>query len=132
MRLHTAAVTAGLAGGVLCINGWGSDGLSPRQTSSGDYSAMVYGDYARNPTTAPTQLPRPVSVPIRIAIIQAGDVSPPQSMVDQLHSHVDLFSDVEALPEIRDVPVSFARFRNGSVDSVAQPQIGRMLQATVD
>src|SRR5271156_5553633 len=104
MRCGTAAVAVGLGVAILCGSGCDSDGLSPRETRSEDYSALVYSGYPPNEAEgeAITSAPAVVHGPISVAIVQAGEVSPPQTLLDGLAVHRELFSRVEGLPEMID------------------------------
>ena len=139
MRLGTAIVAAA----VLCGGGCVSDGLSPRQTSTQDYSTLVYSGYpagAGGDGIATTQsaakdagmlvAEKPVQIhgPISVAIVQAGEISPPQGMIDELQARGELFSRVQGLPEVRAIPIAGAW--RGRADG--QSAIGLMRQASLD
>src|SRR5580658_7067207 len=118
MRYDAAAVAAGLGAAIAC-SGCVSDGLSPRETHSQDYSALVYSGYPTNGEAATGAAGATVGAaigalhgPISVAIVQAGEVSPPQTMLDELQRHRELFSRVEGLPELTSDDGSAAQWRS--------------------
>jgi hypothetical protein len=67
--------------------------------------------------------------------VQAGEVSPPQAMLDELAAHRELFSRVEGLLEIRDdaaLATLWRSAREPEVIAAAQSAISRMRQAALD
>jgi hypothetical protein len=142
MRLKSAIVAAA----VLCGGGCVSDGLSPRQTSTQDYSTLVYSGYpaaASGGGIAATQSvakdvgvlvgekPVEIHAPISLAIVQAGEISPPQGMIDELQARGELFSRVQGLPEARAIPIAGA-WRGRADGQSTQGAIGLMRQASLD
>jgi hypothetical protein len=89
----------------LVCGGCASDGLSPREDSTNNLSATVYPQQPAaesSVTVAGSKLTvapaKPIDVPIRVGVVQTGDVAPPQSMLDGFRKHKELFGLVEPLP----------------------------------
>jgi len=133
-------MVAGLGAAILC-SGCDSDGLSPRETHSEDYSALVYSGYPLYgaESAAITGAPSLVHGPISVAIVQAGEVSPPQTMLDDMEGHRELFSRVEGLPEMTSDDGSPAQGQPQAPSDLAaartaveQSSVSRMRQAALD
>jgi hypothetical protein len=109
MRSNIKAAMAVL--GLVC-GGCASDGLSPREDSTHNLSAAVYESPADSPATQPTNLAvlgaDAPALPIRVGVVQIGEVAPPESMLKAFAARADLFSVVEPMPGI---------FNDGTCDS---------------
>jgi len=98
LRLASAAPLALtlLLGG--CLPNYG---LSPRETRGNDYSTLIYEGL---PLASTTRESSPIipALPMKIGVIQAGEVAPPPSVLKILAAKTSLLSRVEALPGIYD------------------------------
>jgi hypothetical protein len=103
MRPHSFYLAIALAGAGIGFGGCDSDGLSPRETQSQNYSSYVYSQFNGDALVLPTTRPE-IRGPITVTVIQAGEVAPPRAMLDELQSHQALFARVESLPGIFDPP----------------------------
>jgi len=102
MRARTKSVLALLA--VVC-GGCGSDGLSPHEQNGQDLSKAVYQqpDDLMDQTAAmgskmTIAAPPIITLPMRVGVVQMGEVAPPQAMLEAFRKRTDLFTDVEPLP----------------------------------
>ncbi|MBF0384431.1 MAG: hypothetical protein HQL27_01030 [Candidatus Omnitrophica bacterium] len=73
-----------------------STGLSLREKGSFNYSNFIYGLYNRNDSKA--EAIKKVKTPIKLAVAQVGENTPPDIMVKMLEKEGYLVSEVMALP----------------------------------
>src|SRR3954453_2944754 len=78
------------------LAGCATGGLSPRETAQQNYSSFVYSLYdmpapagAREETS---RTPARLVLPARVAVVQVGEVAPPQAFLAKLRGRPDLFS----------------------------------------
>ena len=92
---------------VVLMSGCSSDGLSPREDSTNSLPAAVYhqadpapatqvGDQAADRITVAQA--KAIKLPIRVGVIQVGEVAPPESMLTAFGKRPDLFNMVEPMP----------------------------------
>ena len=107
MRIHkmnTCKAAAALSLAVL--GGCASSGLSPRETERQNFSSFVYSLYdlqGAQPAGAPEQPARP-PVPARLAVVQVGELAPPQEFLKKLRARPDLFPQVQTISGIGSAP----------------------------
>lgn len=102
---HARCGVAAVALSVAVLAGCSSAGLSPRETERQNYSSFVYSLYdlpaaqagARDEASRP---PAKLVLPARVAVVQVGEVAPPQEFMNKLRGRPDLFSRVEAISGI--------------------------------
>jgi len=102
MHMRNKSMIALLA---LICGGCGADGLSPHERNGQDLGTEVY----RQPeltTNQPVKIgdhltvakPPVIELPIRVGVVQMGEVAPPQAMLDAFRQHDKLFNLVVPLP----------------------------------
>ena len=74
-----------------------SSGLSPREVPGRTQSALLYSMYDNLDTEASGPA-RPLKLPAAVAVVQVGEVSPPQTMMKALRAEPGVLSRVEAIP----------------------------------
>ena len=102
MHARTRKLVALLA---LTCGGCGADGLSPHEQNGQDLAAVVYqqpdltaDQTAGMGTNLTVAKPPSITLPIRVGVVQMGEVAPPQAMLDAFRTRPDLFKTVEPLP----------------------------------
>ena len=90
---------------LVLLAGCASSGLSPRETANQNYSSFVYSlyDLPAAPAGGSEQgTPRPakLTLPARVAVVQVGEVAPPQAFLNKLRGRPDLFARVEGISGI--------------------------------
>ena len=91
------------------LAGCSSTGLSPRETTQQNYSSFVYSlyDLPAAPAGARDEAARPpgrLVLPARVAVVQVGEVAPPQAFLEKLRGRPDLFARVEGISGIPGAP----------------------------
>jgi hypothetical protein len=82
------AVTA-----VCLLAGCETTGLSPRESSGASYESYIMGLQPGS-----NEMPQKLSVPIRLAVAQVGETTPPENMLDKLANEKTLVASVTGLP----------------------------------
>lgn len=112
---------------VLLLAGCSTAGLSPRETAQQNYSSFVYSLYDSPawPAGAREEAGRPPArlvLPARVAVVQVGEVAPPQSFLNKLRGRPELFSRVEGISGISGSSVLYTNPEGQGV-SVAGPTL---------
>ena len=86
------------------VFGCESSGLSPREVPGRSQPGLLYGMYenlAPGDGSAAAAAPaKPLRLPVSVAVVQVGEVAPPQPMIDALRKDPAVFARVEALPYV--------------------------------
>jgi hypothetical protein len=144
----------GVMSAAILAGGCDSDGLSPRETQTQNYSAYTYANPPAHPTvhagpttenTSPAVVhaaprvvhsaPMVVHAPIKVAVAQIGEVAPPSVMLDTMRSNPKLFSRVDPLPGMVDLTLGDGRStsRSGWTDpQQASDQLNRIRATAAD
>lgn len=75
------------------VTGCDTPGLSARE-----HSGVTYPNYILNLPGSGTNRPSPVTLPLHLAVAQAGEVAPSSAMLDRLAARPDLIAGVNGLP----------------------------------
>lgn len=81
---------------VLC--GCESSGLSPREMPGRTQSAYLYSMYDGLGSIEHSGPVRPLKLPANVAVVQVGEVAPPDTMMNALRKDPAVFARVETLP----------------------------------
>ena len=81
---------------VLVISGCNTTGLSMRENGSFNYSNFIYGLYDKDNNAKNEK--RNIKKPVKLAVAQVGENSPPQAILDRLGEEPQLFSSIISLP----------------------------------
>jgi hypothetical protein len=83
---------------LLAVSAGCHSALSPRETRTQNFSSFVLSLYdTPQPVGA---APARVTAPIKVAVAQVGEVTPPHAMLDHLRKRPDLFARVEGIPGV--------------------------------
>ena len=85
---------------VLLICGCHRAGLSPREQGNVNYTVYLMSLYDNANAGAVAAAPQGVRLPARVAVVQIGEVAPPQKLVEYLRGQPDLFARVEGVPDM--------------------------------
>src|SRR5687767_12437367 len=91
-------ISAAAAAAVALAAGCVENGLSLREEGRQTYTNYLYSEYdpaAIAQSSAPATQP---TYPIRVAVAQVGEVSPPLPLVERLRKETALFARVEGIP----------------------------------
>jgi hypothetical protein len=84
--------------------GCASTGLSPREVRGQDFSTYLLALYEPGSAQpAGDAAPKPVRLPIRVAVAQVGEIAPPDEVLATLRGKTDAFDSVQSIPGITDV-----------------------------
>ena len=104
-----ASLCSVLIVGLFLVAGCTSTGLSMRE-SPGDFSTIALSLHdvaaAAVADTQPSTPMKPASFPVRLAVVQLGEIAPPEDMLAALRKHGETFTDVQA------VPSAFTQYNN--------------------
>jgi hypothetical protein len=90
-----AAATAAALNGAGCSMAY----LSAREAAGRSQPDYLYSLYDKSAAATADKGPaRPLRLPTAVAVVQVGEVAPPQRMIDALRKEPAVFSRVEALP----------------------------------
>lgn len=79
------------------VTGCYTTGLSTREKGSFNYSNLIYGLYKENNAVSRSEM-REMRRPIKLAIAQVGEATPPKVMLDHLVKETQLISEIVVLP----------------------------------
>lgn len=82
---------------ILFISGCYTTGLSTREKGSFNYSNLLYGLYEENNTAFKSEI-KEMRKPIKLAIAQVGEATPPKAMLDRLAQETRLISETMIIP----------------------------------
>src|SRR5687767_8133740 len=94
IRAALALATAAAVGAAGCE----SSGLSPREAAGRGQSALLYSLYEDAQPAGQQGPARPLRLPTSVAVVQVGEVAPPQAMIDALRKEPGVFARVDSLP----------------------------------
>ncbi len=86
-----------ILGTTFFVAGCYTTGLSTRERGSFNYSNLLYGLYDEN-NSAPRNEMKPIRRPVKLAIAQVGETTPPKVMLDQLAQETQLISEIMIIP----------------------------------
>jgi hypothetical protein len=78
--------------------GCDSSGLSPREVPGRTQAALLYDLYDQELASASAAPAKPLRLPANVAVVQVGEVAPPDSMLNVLRKDPAVFARVETLP----------------------------------
>lgn len=90
---------------VILLSGCNTTGLSMRERGSFNYSNLIYGLYDKDNTAEKET--KKIRRPIKLAVAQVGENTPPQIVIKQLKDNRHLFSKVMPLPVGGDMPQNY-------------------------
>ena len=127
------ALTAGVS-----MMGCSSTGLSPREVPGRTQSAYLHALYdvpgatASSSSAQPLGPPRPLRLPTGVAVVQVGEVAPPQTMIDALRKEPAVFARVESLPGTETFNAHTDYTRDGANRVVARPSLAGLRRMAAD
>ena len=95
MKIMKIASNIILGVSLLLFVGCYSTGLSPREVGGLTYSDLVYG---LNSGKSEAKIPPKMTYPIKLAVAQVGEISPPEQLLKELRSYPELISEVIEVP----------------------------------
>jgi hypothetical protein len=123
-------VTAAVLTVATTITGCSSSGLSPREVPGRTQSAMLYSMYDNLDVEASGPA-RPLKLPATVAVVQVGEVSPPQGMMDALRAEPNVFSRVESIPGA-ETYVQHDVYRRGAAQAPSRPTTAGLRRLAAD
>jgi hypothetical protein len=118
---HVTQAGALLLLSAAALAGCESSGLSPREVPGRNQSAYLYSLYEHDLREPGAEGPvRPLKLPTAVAVVQVGEVAPPQPMIDALRKDAGVFSRVESLPGT-DLAVPDGRYANNAGNASPPP-----------
>ena len=125
MRRHTNVSALGIVALALA-GGCSQSGLSPHE---GGQQSMPMLMYTASQPYAANNGPVVIRTPVKVAVAQIGEISPPQAMLDGLRAHPELFRRVVPVTGVMTSAPSVGRVYNAdgsSADNAPTDQLARM------
>lgn len=89
-----------LVAGLLGLVGCTHTGMSVRETPGNNLNSFVNALYDPGLIPEGTPAAAPLKFPIRLGVVQVGEVSPPQAMMDEFGKHHELFASVQSISAV--------------------------------
>jgi hypothetical protein len=111
-------------------------GLSPREAAERTQPAYLYSLYDQLGPTSQSAGAAPAAKPLRlpatVAVVQVGEVAPPQVMIDALRKEPAVFARVEALPSMESYTAYRVHAQSNAGAQSGRPGLGTMRQLAAD